>query len=95
MYRLTLGNAVHEESFNLIQQEIAGGSLPAGIQTNVGRAIPGMGLPNGFGGLRPDIRLPLSAGNEAVFDITTIAQAGHAQPYTGFNWVRYVTELLY
>jgi hypothetical protein len=95
MYRLTLGNAIHEESFNLAQQEISAGTLPAQLQTNVGRAIPGAGLPNSFTPLRPDIRLPLSNGNEAVWDITTQAQAGHAQPYTTNSWVQYVVELMY
>lgn len=95
MYRLTLGNAVHEESFNLIQQEVSSGTLPAGMQTNVGRAIPTANLTNSFGRLRPDIRLPLASGREAIWDITTSAQAGHAQPYTSFNFVEYVVELLY
>lgn len=95
MYRLTLGNAVHEEAFELARREVQAGTLPAGLQSNVGRAIPGAGLPNSYGGLRPDFRLPLSGGNEAVFDITTVAQAGHAQPYTSNSWVQYVVELLY
>jgi hypothetical protein len=95
MYRLTLGNAIHEEAFGLARQEIQAGTLPAGLQSNVGRAIPGAGLPNSYGGLRPDFRLPLSGGNEAIWDITTVAQAGHAQPYTANAWVQYVVELLY
>ncbi|HZQ82136.1 MAG TPA: DUF4157 domain-containing protein [Gaiellaceae bacterium] len=95
MYKLTLGNAIHEEAFELARQEVRAGTLPAGLQSNVGRAIPGAGLPNSYGGLRPDWRLPLSGGNEAVFDITTTGQAGHAQPYTTNSWVKYVVELLY
>jgi hypothetical protein len=96
LYRATLGNAYHEEAFNLIQQEVASGALPAGLRTNVGKAIPGAGLTNAFSGsLRPDIRMPLSGGNEAIWDITTVGQAGHAQPYTTFGFVRYVVELLY
>jgi hypothetical protein len=94
MYRLTLGNAIHEEAFGLTRQEVQAGTLPAGLQSNVGRAIP-PALPNSYGGLRPDFRLPLSGGNEAIWDITTVAQAGHAQPYTSNAWVRYVVELLY
>jgi hypothetical protein len=95
MYRLTLGNAIHEESFELARREVQAGTLPAGFQSNIGRAIPGAGLPNSYGGLRPDFRLPLANGREAVWDITTTAQAGHAQPYTSNSWVEYVVELLY
>jgi hypothetical protein len=95
MYRLTLGNAIHEETFNLIQQEVAAGRLPAGMQTNVGRAVSQAGLSNSFGRMRPDIRLPLSGGEEAVFDVTTVAQAGHAGKYGNFTHVKYVVELMY
>ncbi len=95
MYKLTLGNAIHEEAFELARQEVRAGTLPAGLQSNIGRAIPTAGLPNSYGGLRPDFRLPLSSGNEALWDITTTAQAGHAQPYTSKSWVQYVVELLY
>jgi hypothetical protein len=94
MYRLTLGNAIHEEAFDLARQEVQAGTLPAGLQSNVGRAIP-PALPNSYGGLRPDFRLPLSNGREALWDITTTAQAGHATPYTTNSWVEYVVELLY
>jgi hypothetical protein len=95
IYRMRLGNAIHEETFSLIQGEIMAGNLPAGIITNAGKAIPQRGLTNSFAGSRPDIRMPLGGGREAVFDITTIGQAGHAAPYGTFGHVDYVSEILY
>lgn len=92
-YAMVLGNAIHEETFSLIQQDVAAGVLPAGIRTNIGRASGT--LTQSFGRLRPDIRMPLSSGKEAVFDITTIRQAGHANKYGSFSFVQYISELLY
>jgi hypothetical protein len=92
-YSMVLGNAIHEETFSLIQQDVAAGVLPAGIRTNIGRATGT--LTQSFGRLRPDIRMPLSGGKEAVFDITTIRQAGHATKYGSFSFVQYISELLY
>jgi hypothetical protein len=92
-YSMVLGNAIHEETFSLIQQDVAAGVLPAGIRTNIGRATGS--LTSSFGRLRPDIRMPLGGGKEAVFDITTTRQAGHATKYGSFSFVEYISELLY
>jgi hypothetical protein len=74
----TRGDAIHFEAFPLIEQS----GLNAGrVPTNRGRAERGLGFLNSFGRQRPDIRFALSGGLEAVFDITTVARAGHSLLY--------------
>lgn len=100
-YARTFGNAVHEEAFRLINAARDSGQAWAqNLATNSGAAFPLRGLTANFGGLRPDIRLSLGGGREAVWDITTIAQVrprfGHAGTnYRSFAFVDYIADLPY
>jgi hypothetical protein len=94
---LARGNAIHFEAYALIAQNPYLRSL--NVLTNAGRAVPQVGLINGFGRLRPDVRLPLLSGvpgREALCDFTTVGQAGHAAHYIGAHGgVEAVFEVLY
>lgn len=92
LYRARLGNAIQEAAADAIDEAIIDGRLPANLTFNRGRQLPGGGS---FSPLRPDLRLPLGAGREAVWDITTQAQAGHVDPKYLRSFVVYLAELLY
>jgi hypothetical protein len=92
LYSARLGNAIQEAATDRIVAEQAAGTLPSGLAMNLGRQLPGGGR---FVPLRPDIRLPLGAGREAIWDITTVGQAGHASPKYVKGFVEYLAEILY
>ena len=87
-----LGSAVQEEAFSAIRAAQKAGQLPSGLSLNLGRQLPGGGS---FSPLRPDLRLPLGGGREAVWDITNVGSAGHAAHYADASHAKYVAELLY
>jgi len=89
------GNAIHERAFALIQNAVSSGALPSATVTDKGVAHPKLGLTHAFSGKRPDIRVGLGGGEEAVFDVTTRGQAGHVRTKYTRPWVRYVIEFLY
>lgn len=63
--------------------------------------LPRLGLPNRYpGGTKPDIRLSLGNGKEAVWDITSAAvsrrEGGHALHGYGSNkFIDYLADLTY
>lgn len=71
-YRMTIGNAVHEEAFRLIDVAQKSGTLPPNILVNSSRSMPLSGT--AFSGKAPDVRLPLANGREAIWDFTTTGQ---------------------
>lgn len=83
-YARVFGNVVHEEAGTLIARE----GLPVvwnrGVLQRGGVAFRG----------RPDVRFVLGGGREAVWDITTVGQAGKARIYS-IPGVEYLVELLY
>jgi hypothetical protein len=97
------GNAYHDEMFRQVKQAQGKGELPPNLRTNRGRAdVPGAresarlrGLRNPFSPKRPDIRLPLGKGEEAIWDLTSARQMGHAGGYGKKASVEYLAELLY
>ena len=91
-YARVFGNALHEELFARIEQAVRAGKLDEEIATNIGRFLEYGGY---FGRLRPDIRLPLGKGREALWDLTTVGQAGHSQHYGTRDFVQYLMEFLY
>jgi hypothetical protein len=99
-YPITFGNAVDQETQALIRAEQAAGVLPEDMVVNQGAANINPDLPNSYNNrLRPDIRLPLGNGREAVWDLTTKAQAGvlegHSAKYGSFDFVDYAADLPY
>jgi len=98
---VTRGNAIHSEAFELIDQ--GEHSLPTSMSRNQGVALPARGLPNRYPGrlptsttpMRPDVRIALPGGREAVFDFTSTAQLGHSAAYGNQAWVASVIELGY
>jgi hypothetical protein len=94
------GKAVEAEWFRLIREEVRAGRLP-GMATDKGVAVPEFGLTSSFGRLRPDVRMSLGAGDEAIFDLTTSARAGaspmgHAGArYGRFPFVRFIADIPY
>ncbi len=102
-YAAVRGNAYHDEMFRQIKQAQGKGDLPPNLRTNRGRAdVPGAreslrlrGLRNPFSPKRPDIRLPLGKGQEAIWDLTSARQMGHAGGYGNKASVDYLAELLY
>jgi len=98
-YARTFGNALHEEAEAVITAEQRAGNLPPNLVVNRGAAGINPDLPNGYNGLRPDVRLPLGNGREAVWDITTKTGAGalkgHVAKYANFDFVDYAADLPY
>ncbi|MCC7084263.1 MAG: hypothetical protein IT427_04570 [Pirellulales bacterium] len=100
-YAKTFGNAVHEEAELLIQAEQMADRLPRELVVNRSKDFSRLDLPNDYGGPRPDVRLSLGNGKEAVFDFTTKSQAGsrlkgHAgSKYGSYNHVDYTADLVY
>jgi len=99
LYRLKRGSAIHLEVKRLIT-EAPSGELDKDIAFDKGRALPEQRMPNSFTDpdgttLRPDIRLPLSNGHEAVWDITSEGQAGHVTKYGNFPHVNSIIEIYY
>ncbi len=98
-YAKTFGNAVDQEAQALIKAQQVAGNLPKNMVVNRGVGNINKDLPNSYNGLRPDVRLPLGNGREAVFDFTTVGQAGaldgHAGPYADFDFVDYAADLPY
>ena len=97
LYKLTRGNAIHQEVENLITEAQDSGELSRKIVFNTGVAL-GPEMPNNYRTsgrtLRPDIRLPIGNGQEAVWDITTDGQAGHAVKYD-FPHTQSIIEIYY
>jgi hypothetical protein len=98
---LARGNAIHYEAYALLRQA-RGTTLPANLAFNQGVALPARGLPIRYVNpnasrslLRPDVRISLPGGREALFDFTTVGQAGHAGAYSGYQGVASLIELLY
>lgn len=94
------GQLAHRKLFDLIEQAQVANQLPKEIICDIGRANPNLGLINSFkpargNMLRPDIRLSLGNGREAIWDLTTVGQKWHANRYTLYRFTDYVTELLY
>jgi hypothetical protein len=99
MYDATFGSAVHEEAFELIKAEKAARRLPQNLVTNTGVPQPDFDLPGSHKPRIADIRLSLGNGKEAVWDITTKAEAGalkgHVDPYAAPSFVDYAADLPY
>jgi hypothetical protein len=97
-YARTYGNALQEEFFALARAEQTANRLSRNMVFNSGRSRPEFQLPNNYGGVRPDVRLSLGNGREAVWDLTTIGQAGvpegHAAQYAR-DFVDYIVDLPY
>ena len=99
---VTRGNAVHAEAFELLQNS-RGSTLPADMAWNRGVALPELSMPNRFPGrlptsrmpMRPDVRIALPGGREAIFDFTTMGNLGHSAAYGNNSWVATVIELGY
>jgi hypothetical protein len=90
---LARGNAIHYEFYRLVDAARAD-FAPAQVALNQGRAFAGG--TNAFSPLRPDVRILVPGSvDEAIFDATTVGEAGHALPYANYGWVTSVTELLY
>jgi hypothetical protein len=103
-YSRRYGNAIHDEFFKLIEADATAGELgkmQARIITNKGAVDVKAGFANTFSGKRPDVRLDLGNGREAVWDLTTKAEAaksnlGHGgNRYGGFGFVDYIADLVY
>jgi len=94
-YSAVRGSAIHERAFQLIQAARGSGGLPRAVLTDRGRAETALGFTHAFTGRRPDIRVGLGGGEEAIWDITAQASINHVPASYFQPWVRYVTELLY
>ena len=97
------GNEVHAVFYKLLKAEQLTGKLDRNLVWNRGKAFPEKGLPHSYhvsgkrNPLRPDVRLSLSlpGGEEAIWDPTTVGQAGKARTYASFPHTQYVADLLY
>jgi hypothetical protein len=90
----------HSGTFLYDAADRAAGRLSREMPINSGAADPLRQLPNSYGGPRPDVRLSLgSSGHEAVWDFTTIREAGatggHAGQYASKGFVEYAADLPY
>lgn len=102
-YARVRGLAIHEKFFGLVKQQRRAGNLPWNLTVNRGVELGGIGLPFRYQGasgvLRPDVRLALPVGGEAVFDLTSLLQAsaskGHVGTYVRFPQVRYAVDIPY
>jgi len=103
LYGATFGNAVNEEINRLIALgQSPGGGLPGNLVVNSGTAKgTASGLTNSYNGARPDVRLPLGNGREAIWDFTTKGEAGKALAghagtrYSAFGFVDYIADIPY
>jgi hypothetical protein len=98
-YARLYGNALEAELKALIGAEQAAQRLPRGILLNKGAFNRDLGFTNSFGRQRPDIRLLLDNGMEAIWDLTTAAQSGvsggHVGQYASRTFVQYAADLPY
>jgi hypothetical protein len=100
-YARAYGAGIHEEFSRLIKVDQATGKLPKEMKSESGVADPEFGFLKRFSGKKPDVRLALGKGLEAIWDLTSIAEAnksarGHAGTrYWLFDFAVYIADLPY